>query len=252
MMPASIADYRELAHRRLPPFLFEYIDGGSYAEVTLRRNVADLESVALRQRVLKNVSSLDTSTSLLGQRLSMPIILGPIGLAGMNARRGECEAIRAADRAGVPLCLSILSVSSLAEVVRAATAPSWFQLYMIRDRPFMIALLAEAERLGCPALMFTVDMPVPGCRYRDQRSDLAGAPGWAGHVRRFSQAMAHPGGRGMWGSVAVRTRWATSRRCFKASRGSRIFLPGCAGTSIRGSHGMTSPGYARIGSGRSS
>jgi L-lactate dehydrogenase (cytochrome) len=192
MKAASISDYRELARLQLPLFLFEYLDGGSYSEVTLRRNITDLERVALRQRVLRDVSGVDTSTTLFGERLSMPVILAPIGLAGMNARRGECQAMRAANRAGVPFCLSTVSVCSLAEVARAATSPSWFQLYMIRDRAFMIALLAEAESLGCPALLFTVDMPVPGSRYRDYRSGLVGAPGWAGNLRRFRQALSRP------------------------------------------------------------
>jgi L-lactate dehydrogenase (cytochrome) len=192
VIAASISDYREQARRRLPRFLFEYLDGGSYSEVTLRRNITDLEAVALRQRVLRDVSGIDTSTTLLGCHLSMPVILAPIGLAGMNARRGECQAVRAANRAGVPFCLSTVSVCSLGEVARAATTPSWFQLYMLRDRAFMIALLAEAEALGCPALVFTVDMPVPGARYRDYRSGLAGAPGLAGGMRRFRQALSHP------------------------------------------------------------
>jgi L-lactate dehydrogenase (cytochrome) len=110
MKAAAIIDYRELAYRRLPPFLFEYLDGGSYGEVTLRHNIADLESIALRQRVLRDVSTIDISTTLFGQRVSMPVALAPIGLAGMNARRGECQAARAAAVAGVPFCLSTLSV----------------------------------------------------------------------------------------------------------------------------------------------
>jgi len=189
---AAIGDYREAARRRLPPFLFEYIDGGSYAEVTLKRNIADLEAIALRQRVLRDVSDIELSTTLFGQRMSMPVILAPIGLAGLNARRGEVQAARAAAAAGIPLCLSTLSVCPLAEVTRAAPNPPWFQLYMIRDRAFMFALLEEAERLGCPALLFTVDMPVPGSRYRDYRSGLAGAPGLTGALRRVVQAMRRP------------------------------------------------------------
>jgi L-lactate dehydrogenase (cytochrome) len=190
---ASALDYRELARRRLPKFLFEYIDGGSYAEVTLRRNVADLEAVPLRQRVLRDVSSLDLSTELFGQRLAMPIALAPIGLAGMNARRGECQAARAAEAAGVPFCLSMFSVCPIAEVTRAVTRPIWFQLYMIRDRGFMRDLLALAREAGCSTLCFSVDMPVPGSRYRDYRSGLAGAPGIGGSIRRFCQAVERPG-----------------------------------------------------------
>jgi L-lactate dehydrogenase (cytochrome) len=189
---ASALDYRELARRRLPPFLFEYIDGGSYAEVTLKRNVADLEAVALRQRVLTDVSSLDLSTELFGQKLALPVALAPIGLAGMNARRGEVQAARAAEAAGVPFCLSTVSACPLAEVSAALTKPFWFQLYMIRDRGFMRALLDEAKAGGCSALVFTVDMPVPGSRYRDYHSGLAGAPGLAGVLRRVWQGVTHP------------------------------------------------------------
>ncbi|MCH7860572.1 FMN-dependent L-lactate dehydrogenase LldD [Sphingomonas sp. NPDC092331] len=202
MKAASISDYRELARRRLPRFLFEYIDGGSYAEVTLGRNVADLEAVALRQRVLRDISDIDLSTSLFGQRLAMPVALGPVGLAGLNARRGEVQAARAAEAAGVPFTLSTVSACPLAEVAGAVGTPPWFQLYMIRDRGFMIDLMQQAGAAGCPVLVFTVDMPVPGTRYRDYRSGLAGAPGLGGSLRRFGQALAHPRWAwdvGLWG-----------------------------------------------------
>ena len=193
MKAASALDYRELARRRLPAFLFEYIDGGSYAEVTLRRNVADLERIALRQRVLRDVSEVDTSVELFGQALAMPVALAPIGLAGMNARRGEVQAARAAERTGVPFCLSTVSACDIGEVKRGTSEPFWFQLYMIRDRGFMRDLLAKAAEAGCSALVFTVDMPVPGTRYRDYRSGLAGTPGLGGALRRFGQAALHPG-----------------------------------------------------------
>jgi L-lactate dehydrogenase (cytochrome) len=193
MKAASSLDYRELARARLPRFLFEYMDGGSYAEVTLRRNVTDLEQIALRQRVLRDVSSIDPSTELFGRRQTLPVALGPIGLAGMNARRGEVQAARAAQAAGIPFCLSTVSACPLDEVVKSIPDPIWFQLYMIRDRAFMRDLLAQAEAAGCSALVFTVDMPVPGSRYRDYRSGLAGAPGMAGALRRFGQAVMRPG-----------------------------------------------------------
>ncbi|WP_277969231.1 FMN-dependent L-lactate dehydrogenase LldD [Sphingomonas echinoides] len=189
---AAVLDYRARAQRRLPPFLFEYLDGGSYAEVTLRRNVAVLEQLALRQRVLTDVSSIDLTTRVFGMDQALPVMLAPIGLAGMNARRGEVQAVRAANAAGVPFCLSTVSVCPLAEVSAATKAPFWFQLYMIRDRGLVRALLDEAQDLGCSALVFTVDMPVPGARYRDYRSGLAGAPGLRGAARRFGQALAHP------------------------------------------------------------
>jgi L-lactate dehydrogenase (cytochrome) len=190
---ASTLDYRELARRRLPHFLFEYIDGGSYAEVTLRRNVDDLAAIALRQRILRDVSALDLSTKLFGQELKMPVALAPIGLAGMNARRGEVQAARAAEKAGVPFCLSTVSACPLSEVAQGTSAPFWFQLYMIRDRGFMRDLLDQATAAGCNALVFTVDMPVPGSRYRDYRSGLAGASGMAGGLRRAWQAVKRPG-----------------------------------------------------------
>lgn len=189
---ASAIDYRELARRRLPPFLFHYIDGGSYAEVTLRRNVEDLERIALRQRVLTDVSTIDLSTELFGRKLAMPVALGPIGLAGMNARRGEVQAARAAAAADVPFCLSTVSACPLAEVAAGSPVPFWFQLYMIRDRGFMRDLLAQAQEVGCDALVFTVDMPVPGARYRDYHSGLAGAPGALGTARRLWQGLMHP------------------------------------------------------------
>jgi L-lactate dehydrogenase (cytochrome) len=203
MKIASTNDYRELARRRLPKFLFEYIDGGSYAETTLRRNVSDLEQVALRQRVMQGLSEADLTTRLFGQTLAMPLALAPIGLGGLCARRGETQAVRAANRAGVPFCLSTVSACAIEEVARAASQPFWFQLYMIRDRAFMQQLLAQAREAGCSALVFTVDMPLPGARYRDVRSGLAGAAGMAGHLRRVGQALRRP--RWAW-DVGVRGR----------------------------------------------
>lgn len=192
MIAASAIDYRELARRRLPRFLFDYIDGGSYAEVTLRRNVADLEDVALRQRVLRDVSRLDLGTTLFGQKLALPVALAPIGLAGLTARRGEVQAARAAEAAGIPFTLSTVSACPLAEVARSVAGPIWFQLYMIRDRGFMRDLLAQAASAGCSALLFTIDMPVPGSRYRDYHSGLAGAAGLRGRLGRLSQGAMHP------------------------------------------------------------
>jgi L-lactate dehydrogenase (cytochrome) len=189
---ASVWDYRELARRRLPRFLFEYIDGGSYDEVTLAANHDDLRQIALRQRVLRDVSAIDTSTQLFGQSVTLPVALAPIGLAGMNARRGEVQAARAAEQAGVPFTLSTVSACSLDEVARGVSRPFWFQLYMIRDRGFMKALLQQAAELGCSALIFTVDMPVPGSRYRDYRSGLAGASGTLGAARRLVQGALRP------------------------------------------------------------
>jgi len=185
----STADFRAAARRRLPPFLFHYIDGGAYDEVTLRRNVADLAEVALRQRVLKDVSSLSLATELFGQRQRLPFGLGPVGLSGMYARRGEVAAARAATAAGVPVCLSTLGVCSLEEVVRGCGAPVWFQLYVLRDRGYTRAMIERARAVGCSALVFTVDLAVPGTRWRDANSGLSGPFSGA---RRLAQAIAHP------------------------------------------------------------
>lgn len=193
MKAAAASDYRRTARRRLPHFLFEYIDGGAYAEVTLRRNVADLEAIALRQRVLRDVSRLDLSTELFGQKLALPVALAPIGLAGLTARRGEVQAARAAEAAGIPFTLSTVSACAIDEVARGTSKAFWFQLYMIRDRAFMRDLIAKARDARCSALVFTVDMPVPGTRYRDYRSGLAGAAGPLGKLRRLLQGMARPG-----------------------------------------------------------
>ena len=192
MKAASITDYRELARRRLPRFLFDYIDGGSYAETTLGRNISDLRDVALRQRVLRDVSDIDLSTTLFGQKQSLPVALAPVGLAGMYARRGEVQAARAAAAFGVPFTLSTVGACSIGEVAAGSPTPFWFQLYMIRDRAFMADLLDLAEAAKCPALIFTVDMPVPGSRYRDYHSGLAGASGFFGDMRRAMQAVGRP------------------------------------------------------------
>jgi L-lactate dehydrogenase (cytochrome) len=192
MKAANVADYRELARRRVPKVLFDYIDGGSYAEATLRANSADFEKVRLRQRVLVDVSNISTEVELLGQTLSMPMVLSPVGMAGMYARRGEVQAARAAREAGVPLCLSTMSICDLEEVAKGCGAPIWFQLYMLNDRGYMKSLLERAAALGCPVLAFTVDLPVPGTRYRDIRNGLAGGIGWTLPFRRAWDGMTHP------------------------------------------------------------
>ncbi len=192
MIIADIADFRECARRRLPRFLFDYIDGGSYSESTLVQNTADLAKLALDQRVLIDVSKLDPSVTLFGQRLALPLVLAPVGLAGLNARRGEVQAARAAISAGIPLCLSTVSACSIEEVKSGSGSPPWFQLYMLRDRGFVGAMLDRAQTADCPALVFTVDLPVPGARYRDRRSGLTGAPGLSGQLRRLGQALAKP------------------------------------------------------------
>ena len=189
MIISSSADYRAAAQQFLPPFLFHYIDGGAYAEQTLRRNVDDFAAVALRQRVLKDMSQLDTGIELFGEKLAIPVALSPVGLTGMYRRRGEVQAARAADAHGIPFTMSSVSVCPIEEVVPKIKRPMWFQLYVLKDRGFMQNALERAQAAGCSTLVFTVDMPVPGARYRDAHSGMSGpnAP-----LRRYWQAMTHP------------------------------------------------------------
>ena len=196
---ANVGDYREIARSRLPHFLFEYLDGGSYDEVTLAANVRDLREVKLRQRVLRDVSKLDLTTELFGRKWSLPVGLCPIGLAGMYARRGEVQAARAARAAGVPFTLSSLSVCPVREIARELQSPFWLQLYIIKDRGFVRDLLAQAREAKCGALLLTVDLPVSGSRYRDHRSGLSGGT----RMRRAIQALGRP--RWVW-DVGLRGR----------------------------------------------
>lgn len=200
MIISSTHDYRLAAKRRLPPFLFHYIDGGAYDEHTLARNVADLRDLALRQRVLKEVGEVDLSARLFGEAVSLPVALAPVGLTGMYARRGEVQAARAAASRGVPFTLSSVSVCPIEEVQPAMTRPMWFQLYVLRDRGFMKNALERAWAAGVRTLVFTVDMPVPGARYRDRHSGMSGPfASW----RRMLQAVTHP--RWAW-EVGLRGR----------------------------------------------
>lgn len=183
MKVASVSDYRALAKARIPRFLFEYIDGGSYDEVTLERNVEDLKAITLRQRVLRDVSKIDLSTDLFGKRWSMPIGLGPVGLSGLYARRGEVQAAKAAAAGGVPFALSTVSACSLEEVAGCGHVP-WFQLYFVKDRGFAADMIDRAKAVGCGALVLTVDLPVPGARYRDARAAGGGPRRWAELISR--------------------------------------------------------------------
>jgi len=186
---ASSTDYRQAAKAKLPPFLFHYIDGGSYQEHTLRKNTEDLANIALKQRVLNDMSQLDLSTELFGEKLKLPMVLAPVGLTGMYARRGEVQAAKAADNKGIPFTLSTVSVCPIEEVAPKIERPMWFQLYVLKDRGFMKSVLARAKAAGVTTLVFTVDMPTPGARYRDMHSGMSG-PNAA--MRRVLQAMCHP------------------------------------------------------------
>ena len=193
LVPASVSDYRLLARRRLPKAFFDYIDGGAYNELTLAANRNDLDALKLHQRVLRGASNIDTSTTVLGEQLAQPVILGPVGLAGLYARRGEVQAARAAQAAGVPFCLSTVSICSIEEVSAAKTAPFWFQLYVIRDRGYATELLARARAAGCTTLVFTVDLPVFATRYRDVRNGMTGGASLSGRLAKIWDLVSHTG-----------------------------------------------------------
>ena len=197
LVPVTPLDYRRLAQKKLPRFLFDYIDGGANDERTLAANVDDFARLRVRQRVLKNVDGIDTATTLAGAPARMPLILAPVGMAGLFARRGERLGVRAANAAGLPFTLSTVGICALEEVRAASTQPFWFQLYMIRDRKIIRDLLERAAANGCNTLVFTVDLPVAGMRHRDTRNgmlssslkarlgrdwQLGSRPGWVWNV----------------------------------------------------------------------
>lgn len=188
MIISASTDFRKAAKAKLPPFLFHYIDGGSYAETTLNRNCTDLSCIALKQRVLRDMSDLSLETELFDEKLSLPIILAPVGLTGMYARRGEVQAAKAAENKGIPFTLSTVSVCPIEEVTPAIERPMWFQLYVLKDRGFMRHVLEKAKSCGVKTLVFTVDMPVPGARYRDMHSGMSGP---YANARRIFQAITH-------------------------------------------------------------
>jgi L-lactate dehydrogenase (cytochrome) len=191
--PATIKDYRELARRRLPRQLFDYVDGGAYEEATMRANVADLEDVLLRQVVMRDVSVRDQKTAVLGQELALPVILAPVGLGGMFAPRAEVQAARAAEKAGIPFIESTVSICSIEEVARETSKPPWFQLYVMRDRGYAEDLMRRAQAVGSPVLCLTIDLAVVGARHRDVRNAIGGRPSSWAKVRRGLDIGMHPG-----------------------------------------------------------
>jgi L-lactate dehydrogenase (cytochrome) len=192
LAPASVGDYRELARRRLPRQLFDYVDGGAFGEFTLAANRDDLRRIQLRQRVLRDVSSRSLATTVLGEDLAMPLILAPVGFGGMMARRAEVQAARAAERAGIVFCESTLSICGLEEVSAAVERPLWFQLYVMKDRAYAEDLVARAKVADCHTLVLTVDLAVIGRRYRDGRNGLGGGISRVGKVRRTWDFASHP------------------------------------------------------------
>ena len=189
--PVTVDDYRRRAKRFLPRFLFDYIDGGANREATLGYNVNDFDRYRLIQRVMKNVDNVDTSTTLAGQPASMPVALAPVGMAGMFARRGETQGARAADAQGIPFTCSTLGICPVEEIVASTGKPIWFQLYMLRDRDIVQALLKRAEAAGVTTLVFTVDLAVAGMRLRDYRNGMLGT-GLASKLSKAAQLLYSP------------------------------------------------------------
>src|SRR5437764_149859 len=171
-----IEDLRQQARRKVPRAFFEYAEAGSYSQETLRANREDLERIKLRQRVLVDVSQRDLTTTIMGERVALPLALAPIGLCGMQHGDGEILACRAAQAAGIPFTLSTMSVCSIEDVAQAVDKPFWFQLYVMKDRGFIRALIERAAAAKCSALVLTVDLQVLGQRHCDLRNGLAVPP----------------------------------------------------------------------------
>ncbi|SFM54141.1 L-lactate dehydrogenase [Shimia aestuarii] len=183
LVPVTSNDYRRIAERRMPRPLFDYVDGGAYGEGTLARNVSDFARISPLQRVMRDVSGVDTATAMVGTDCTLPVSLAPVGMCGMFARRAEVQAKRAADTVGVPLTLSTMSICSLEEVAAVSDKPFWFQLYMLRDRKIVEELLNRAWAVGVRTLVFTVDLAVVGERHRDTRNGIAGGASPWGRFR---------------------------------------------------------------------
>jgi L-lactate dehydrogenase (cytochrome) len=212
-MILSTHDLRELAKRRIPRAIFDYADGGAYEERTMGRNSADLDAMSFRQRVMVDVSKISLATSFLGSAVSMPLAIGPTGLAGLFHADGEILGARAAAACGIPFCLSTMSICSIEDVRAATQQPFWFQQYLMRDRGFNQELIDRAAAAQCSALMLTLDLQVIGERRRDPRNgltippkitlrnalDFASKPSWAAKVlfgkrRTFGNLVGHIGG----------------------------------------------------------
>jgi len=192
---ANVEDLRQLARRRIPRALFDYVDRGSYDELTLRANRDDLDAMRLRQRVLVDVSSVSLKTSLLGEPVAMPVALAPAGMTGLIHGNGEMLAARVAEAAGIKFCLSTMSICTIEDVSEAVTAPFWFQLYVFRDRGFSRSVIERARAAGCSALFVTVDLPMRGQRHMDIKHGLTVPP-------RITLANAF--------DMATKPRWAAS------------------------------------------
>ncbi len=174
-----IEDLRELHKRRVPKAFFDYADRGSYAEQTLRANRDDLQDIKFRQRILVDVSKRDLSTTIIGEPATLPLILAPVGLLGMQHGDGEIHACRAAQAAGIPFTQSTMSICSIEDIAGAVDKPFWFQLYVMKDRGFIKSLIERAIAAKCSALVLTVDLQVIGQRHADIKNGMTVPPEWS-------------------------------------------------------------------------
>ena len=174
-----IEDLRQLHKRRVPKAFFDYADRGSYTEDTLRANSEDLQQIKFRQRILVDVSKRDLSTTILGEPAAMPLILAPVGLLGMQHGDGEIHACRAAQAAGIPFTQSTMSICSIEDIAASVDKPFWFQLYVMKDRGFIKALIERAIAAKCSALVLTVDLQVIGQRHQDIKNGMSVPPEWS-------------------------------------------------------------------------
>ena len=174
-----IEDLRELHKRRVPKAFFDYADRGSYAEQTLRANRDDLQDIKFRQRILVDVSKRDLSTTIIGEPATLPLILAPVGLLGMQHGDGEIHACRAAQAAGIPFTQSTMSICSIEDIAGAVDKPFWFQIYVMKDRGFIKSLIERAIAAKCSALVLTVDLQVIGQRHADIKNGMTVPPEWS-------------------------------------------------------------------------
>jgi L-lactate dehydrogenase (cytochrome) len=223
----NIMDLRELARRRVPRAFFEYGDRGSYDEVTIRENRLAFDRIKLRQRVMIDVDDRSLATAIVGQPVSMPLAIAPTGLTGLQHGSGEIHGARAAAKAGIPFCLSTMSICSIEQVRAAVDAPFWFQVYVMRDRGFTRELIQRAHAAGCSALMLTADLTVQGQRHREIKNglsvppritlrnlfDIASKPRWAWNVMRApSRSFGNLDGRiGGADSLTTLAQWIASQ-----------------------------------------
>ena len=171
-----IEDFKPLYKRRVPRMFYDYAESGSWSEQTFRENSSDFEQIYLRQRVAVDMSSRSTETQMIGESVSMPVALAPVGMTGMQSANGEIKAARAAEKFGVPFTLSTMSINSIEEVAAATNKPFWFQLYTMKDEDFLSRLIQRAKDANCSALVITLDLQIVGQRHKDLKNGLSAPP----------------------------------------------------------------------------